>query len=208
MFNFPDQYSSPTSIVNVKNFLDLKEINDLLKFIKALPYTQGTVKNSSKFRETVRSSNIKWVPHSHEFKWLYHKCIAIISEHNSYTWKFDLKGTPELFQYTEYDAKQRGQYNWHVDTGSTQTSHRKISITIQLSDPSEYEGGYLQLFNTAENDFSLYESSLKNPYYIKSIKKERGMITIFPSFMPHRVTPVTKGIRRSLVLWVGGCPFR
>ena len=60
MFNFPDQYSTPTSIANFKNFLDLREINNLFESIKTLPYTQGTVVNSSKFKKDIRNSNIKW----------------------------------------------------------------------------------------------------------------------------------------------------
>ena len=208
MFNFPDQYSSPTSVMNIKNFLSLEEIDSLFKSIKTLSYTPGTISNSSKYDANIRNSNIKWIPHSDEFRWLYHKCIETITQHNSYVWKFDLKRAPELLQYTEYDSNDQGKYDWHVDTATNISSHRKISITIQLSDPSEYEGGYLQLFSTAENNPNEYDYSLNTPYYIKSVKKEIGTITIFPSFMPHRVSRVTKGVRKSLVLWVGGTSFK
>jgi PKHD-type hydroxylase len=76
-----------------------------------------------------------------------------------------------------------------MDIGPGSISHRKVSITIQLSDPSEYEGGDLELW---------YGGS------IIQIPKNKGLTVLFPSFSMHRVTPITKGTRKSLVLWVGG----
>ena len=72
-------------------------------------------------------------------------------------------------------------------------SRRKISITVQLSDPSEYEGGDLQIkINAGQSD----------------TPKGLGNVVIFPSYLLHRVTPVTKGLRRSLVLWITGPAFK
>jgi PKHD-type hydroxylase len=70
---------------------------------------------------------------------------------------------------------------------------RKLSVVLQLSDPSEYEGGDLEIMNCSEPT---------------QVKKEKGLVTAFPSFMLHRVTPVTKGIRRTLVVWLTGPRFR
>ena len=95
-------------------------------------------------------------------------------------------------------ATENGHYTWHQDIGPGMLSKRKISITVQLSGPEEYEGGDLEVFtggNYKEGDF------IKSP-------KGMGTVFIFPSYLLHRVTPVTKGIRRSFVLWVGGSPYR
>jgi PKHD-type hydroxylase len=81
-----------------------------------------------------------------------------------------------------------------MDMGGGNSITRKISIVVQLSDPDEYEGGELQIQTGSES-------------YI-SILKKKGAVTLFPSYMRHRVTPVTKGVRKSLVLWVGGSTFR
>jgi PKHD-type hydroxylase len=84
-------------------------------------------------------------------------------------------------------------YDWHQDINpNTFNSPRKFSLVLQLSDPSEYEGGNLEIFSDK----------------IHVVEKKRGMVVGFPSYMPHRVTPVVSGIRKSLVIWVCGPPFR
>jgi PKHD-type hydroxylase len=80
-----------------------------------------------------------------------------------------------------------------MDFGAGEISHRKLSLTVQLSDPAHYEGGVLQ--------FMLNQKIVDAP-------KERGTVIVFPSFMMHRVTPVERGVRRSLVGWVSGHPYR
>jgi PKHD-type hydroxylase len=76
-------------------------------------------------------------------------------------------------------------------------SKRRISITVQLSDPEEYEGGTLQMFRGG---------NIEGPYI--EAEKNAGCVFIFPSYMMHRVTPVTKGTRKSFVLWLGGGHYR
>ena len=107
-------------------------------------------------------------------------------------WKFDLTLMPEQIQYTEYYGIQEGGYEWHMDTGIAMQNRRKVSVTVQLSHEDEYEGGDLE-FNIGKN--------LVAP-------RQQGAAVIFPSFYLHRVTPVTKGTRKSFVLWVGGEPYR
>jgi PKHD-type hydroxylase len=84
-------------------------------------------------------------------------------------------------------------FNWHLDFGAGEISARKLSMTIQLSDPDEYEGGDLQ--------FMINEKIVTAP-------REKGTLIIFPSFMIHRVTPIIRGTRQSIVGWVSGPPFR
>jgi PKHD-type hydroxylase len=94
-------------------------------------------------------------------------------------------------QYTEYHATNRGKYDWHhdVDWNNPSGLDRKLSVTVQLSDPSEYEGG----------DFQFME--VEQP---SEEAKTKGTILMFPSYLQHRVTPVTDGVRKSLVLWFTG----
>ena len=116
----------------------------------------------------------------------------MISEANNNMWKFDLTHMRESIQYTEY-YEGGGQYDWHMDCGIGIQAQRKVSVTVQLSHPDEYEGGDLQ--------FMLGAGQIWAP-------RVQGAAVIFPSFFLHRVTPVTKGTRKSFVLWVGGEPYR
>jgi PKHD-type hydroxylase len=118
----------------------------------------------------------------------------MITEANDELWKFDIHDVLENIQYTEYHATDDGHYDWHQDIGPGNASLRKISLTVQLTEDSAYEGGDLEIWNGGSN-------SDKTP-------RGSGVVIIFPSYMMHRVTPVTSGIRRSLVLWVGGQHFK
>ena len=109
---------------------------------------------------------------------------------NNDLYKFLLCGTFERIQYTEYDETYEGHYDWHSDIGEDNTSFRKLSVSIQLSD--EYEGGELEFFLDRE---------------IVTVPKRIGDVIVFPSFITHRVQPVTKGIRKCLVIWASGPPF-
>ena len=139
-----------------------------------------------------RKSRIKWCPQNLEWAWVYEKLHNMIVEANDLMWKFDLSAMNEPIQYTEYYGAQEGGYEWHMDCGVEMQNQRKISVTIQLSDPEEYEGGDLE-FNIGRKLVG---------------QRKQGAAIIFPSFYLHRVTPVTKGIRKSFVLWVGGEPYR
>lgn len=111
---------------------------------------------------------------------------------NDRYFNFDLASFDQGLQLTRYDGEQEQHYDWHVDRGMG-TGQRKLSLTLQLSDPNDYEGGDLEL------RFG------KDPV---KINKDRGMIALFPSYTMHRVKPVTKGIRYSLVAWVSGPAFK
>jgi len=143
--------------------------------------------------KTYRDSRIQWLPNNEEWKWLYDKIGTFAFRANEAMWHFDISFMNEQIQYTEYDASYSGKYDWHVDFGSGVSSMRKIAIVIQLSDASDYEGGDLQFYTT------------KN---VTTAPKDKGTVICFPTYFLHRVTNVTKGKRRSLVLWVSGNPFR
>jgi len=139
-----------------------------------------------------RSSQILWLPMNTETKWIYDKIGEYVNVANKELWNFDISGMKEQLQYGEYRSSENGHYDWHMDVGDI-SCNRKISVVIQLSDEDDYEGGELQ-FMTGKN--------------IRSAPKNKGNVIIFPSFFLHRVTPVTKGVRKSLVIWVSGDAFR
>jgi PKHD-type hydroxylase len=170
-------------------FMNENEINKLRLQLHNYKLVDGVI--GSNFVNTYRRSKTCFIPKTWEFTEIYLKIFNFTNKLNKDTFNFNLNKIQEL-QYTEYDESYQGHYDWHTDIGLKYTSQRKLSISIQLSDSSEYEGGELQI-NTGG--------------HIKTCKKTKGTLIVFPSFLLHRVTPVTKGTRRSLVLWVVGPPF-
>jgi len=151
-----------------------------------------TVSDTSTANDEIRKSKIKWLHHDDKSAWVYDKIRDLSIQANNSIWKFNLHTILDSIQYTEY-YEDGGHYGWHTDIGPGSISHRKISVTIQLSDPSEYEGGDFDLWCGGE---------------FMTAPKKKGSVILFPSFTMHRVTPVTKGVRRSLVLWVGGEAYK
>ena len=186
-------FPMPTNI-NQTNYywyqegLNSEDLTNLDKLAATYPYTKGTIIGNDEIVESIRKSKIKWIHPNNDSQWLYDKIIDMVTEANNTMWNFNLYSVIDSIQYTEY-SEGGGHYDWHMDIGPGSISHRKVSITIQLSDPSEYEGGDLELWYGG--------STIQIP-------KNKGLTVIFPSFSMHRVTPITKGVRKSLVLWVGG----
>lgn len=169
-----------------KEGFTLNEIKSIENLSMDFPYEKATTV-SSEPDSKARKSKIKWLHLNSKTDWVYNKIVDMAIEANT-TWKFNLHSIIDSIQYTEY-YEGGGQYDWHVDIGPKNISHRKVSVTIQLSDTNDYEGGDLELW-TGSGHYKL--------------PRDKGVATFFPSFTMHRVTPVTKGIRKSLVLWIGG----
>jgi PKHD-type hydroxylase len=136
-----------------------------------------------------RISDIAWIEPAQDTHWLYHRLAVLFAQVNR-AYGFDLVGFVEPLQYTCYGA---GQYfGWHVDMGWDSTSLRKVSLTIQLSDAQSYAGGDLQFHGAADMPAA----------------REQGAGVSFPSYLAHQVSPVSQGLRRSLVAWAYGPAFR
>jgi PKHD-type hydroxylase len=182
----------PNSTVNQSNYYwfdkvfspeDLSYIDNLQNLYE---YESGTVVGGDDIKD-VRKSKVKWIHHDENSSWLYDRIQTMVLEANQ-VFQFHLNSIIDSIQYTEY-YDNGGHYGWHMDIGPHPINHRKISITIQLSNPNEYEGGNLELWTG--------QGQILAP-------RSQGCAVLFPSFMQHRITPVTKGVRKSLVLWVGG----
>ena len=171
------------------------ELEKISTMVENLPF-HGAVTASGEIDD--RKSKLKWIPQTAEWDWLYEKLMKYAKEANDRMWNFDLISAPENIQYTEYHGTNMGEYGWHQDIGPEELSARKVSITVQLSDDNEYEGGEL-LFWMGGN--SLENNNLVAP-------RGKGTVVLFPSYMVHAVKPVTKGIRKSFVLWLGGGHYK
>ena len=112
---------------------------------------------------------------------------------NERIYQFDITCFSEPFQCTVYHGNEGGHYDWHVDRGRGLPEERQLTFSVQLSEPSDYEGGELQI--RAANKISVAPNTF-------------GTVIVFPSYNLHRVTPVPAGTRRSLVCWVNGPRFR
>jgi len=138
-----------------------------------------------------RTTTISWIPFK-EMKEMYSQIEATMQATNLNHFGFENMKITEPAQFTEYP--KGGFYDWHMDldiNGQHEPPVRKISMTILLSDPSTFKGGNLEFME-------------KN----KVPELKQGQAIFFASFIRHRVAPVTKGIRRSLVMWFGGTPFK
>ena len=138
-----------------------------------------------------RTSHISWIPFKKMLD-MYKDIEKLMQKTNRNHFGFDGMTLTEPAQYTEYP--EGGFYDWHIDSDincSHEPPVRKISMTCLLSPESEFEGGDLEVMSEG-----------------KVAKLRQGQIVFFASFVRHRVKPVIKGNRKSLVMWFGGTPLR
>ena len=143
-----------------------------------------------------RNSDIVWMSD----RWIYKEIQPYIYKANqnagwNFQWDFS-----ESCQFTKYVGSKKQHYDWHTDSGPRKNENgkiRKLSMTVALVDGSEYEGGDFEV--------NLNEPKKEAVHVIKPARL-KGSVTIFPSFVWHRVTPVTSGTRYSLVNWHQGWP--
>ena len=155
-----------------------------------------------------RNSDLVWLNDT----WIYKELHPYVHMANKNAgWNFDWERS-ESCQFTKYKHNQ--YYDWHSDSWNkpydrpNNVEHgkiRKLSMTCQLTDGSEYQGGELEF------DFRNYDPHMREEAkHLKQAKEilPKGSIIVFPSFVWHRVKPVTKGTRYSLVMWNLGYPFK
>ena len=138
-----------------------------------------------------RTSHISWIPFN-KLPEMYKTLETIMKKTNGNHFGFEGMQITEPAQYTEYP--EGGFYDWHIDSDVNCVNEppvRKISMTCLLSHESEFEGGGLELMSEG-----------------KIAKPKQGHAIFFASFIRHRVIPITKGVRKSLVMWFGGTPFK
>ena len=147
--------------------------------------------NGGQVDTKTRTSHISWIPFKKMPK-MYKTIERVMKTTNGNHFGFDNMQITEMAQYTEYP--EGGFYDWHTDNDvncANEPPVRKISMTILLSPENEFEGGDLELVKEGQ-----------------SAKIKQGQAVFFASFIRHRVAPVTRGNRKSLVMWFGGTPFK
>ena len=170
---------------------DLDKVDENI-FIKS----EGNPHNS-KIKDSVRKSQHCWIPSTH---WIGGFLWHFIRMANKDNFLYDISDIEnDLIQYTQYNKGDF--YKWHTDMDICDINEpdqlvRKLSFTLQLTNDDEYTGGNLEF---ADFDDSTYRFS---------VPRSRGTVIVFDSRVPHRVTPVESGIRKSLVGWVVGKRWR
>lgn len=181
-----------------ENFLSDDEINYLLNHPNWANVAQACVgksENGPRVELGVRDSKVSWFLPDDQNMVIWKKLTEVVTEVNRRFFKFDLTGIYEPAQMGLYTAKTNSHYDWHIDSDvSDNGAPRKLSMALMLSDPSEFSGGELQLKATNDKEIS--------------VEQKQGRAWFFPSYMIHRVSPVMVGVRKSLVMWVGGPEFK
>jgi PKHD-type hydroxylase len=163
-----------------------QECRKIIEAGLALEQFEATANNTS--NDDVRQCKVGWFDHGPEqYTWIHQRMARVFEDINNKNWCFDLDGAPEYAQFTAY---QKGDhFDWHMDVGDGNTCYRKLSSVVHLNSSKDYNGGILQL-HVEKN--------------IRDAPQKIGSVIIFPSYSMHKVTPVTDGVRYSLVQWSAG----
>lgn len=197
IYNFPPMpnvHSAQVHFAWQDDVFTKDELDLIVSIGDKLPKNNGTLMDDKIYERdpSFRKTEISWVELSEESHFIYNKLSNYINFINGKFFQFDLFGYAEDLQYTVYGAD--GCYNWHIDSISDPSlPPRKLSAVLMLSSPEDHEGGDLQVF-TGNEPFTL--------------ERKKGRLYVFPSYVLHRVTPVTSGTRKTLVSWVSGNKFR
>ena len=167
--------------IHIEHRLDLfleEEVEQIIELGDALVLSEGKIKDN-KVDHSVRNSRIAWIHPSPSTWWLFDRAIMVFKSGLPFS-------TLQSMQYTVYYDK--GHYDFHKDvgTGDEIMKARVNTGVLQLSSPSEYKGGVLQIKHGGE---------------VIDVMKMKGMVTTFPVNIEHRVTPVTSGVRKTLIMW-------
>ena len=169
--------------------LSQSEIDDIRQAAKSLPSQEGRIFSTDPDQQDMRHCIIKWVRDS----FIQNQLYELVQKANDQCFGCDVINQADM-QYVIYDGKTGGHYDWHHDVhfSSQDELDRKLSVTVPLSDPADYEGGLFEFDEVSTNaDF-----------------RAAGSVLIFPSYLRHKVNRVTKGERHALVAWFFGPRWR
>ena len=143
--------------------------------------------SGTQFNDEVKKSWVTLIGYDENSHWLFSQLSKVVHQLNTEYYRFNLSQLDENIQYACYSTGS--EYNWHTDYTNCPTPARKFTVVVQLSEPTDYEGGQFELFPNVE------------------VPKERGLVHIFPPYLYHRVKTVQKGSRKVLVTWLCGPQF-
>ena len=193
-----ESYSRSFIAQTTQAVLTPEQCDDIIRLGQNQPLLPGSVamgtpedKKRFGIDKSKRTTRVSWIPFNLANQ-MYHIIERWMLDTNSNHMGFDGMQLTEPAQYTEYD--KGGFYDWHTDSNTEMSSRppiRKISMTLLLNDPKDFQGG----------EFEIVEDK-------KCAKLKRGYAVFFASFIRHRIKPILKGNRKSLVMWFGGTPLR
>lgn len=192
-YAMPERFNANiVRIATVENVFNADELARIATIASEFELISGGVEGPLLHNESVRRSSVRWLKRTANTYWIYARLMEHILELNDRFWCFDLNLLSDDIQYGEY--AESGHYTWHMDLGGGNLSTRKLSFSVQLSNPDEYDGGELELKDSTNTVVA---------------PRSPGTLIVFPSFLMHRVAPVSRGVRRSLVGWASGThPYR
>jgi len=176
--------------------LSPSQVDNLIGAFDTVKMSQGRIGTPGKrtVNNAVRSGQVQWIGADEVGDQIFSHLFTLgVVANRERKWDFELRGITRFLQGTCYDAGRQEHYSWHMDWGVGGNQRRKIGIVAHLSEQSTFEGGSLQLANGSV------------PVEANQVA---GTVTVFPGFLMHRVTPVTKGTRLGMVAWILGPPFR
>ena len=167
--------------IHIEHRLDLfipEEVEQIIELGDALVLSEGKIKDG--VDHSIRNTKIGWIHPSANTWWLFDRAIMVFKNSHPFN-------ELQSMQYTVYDNKG-SHYEWHKDVGSSDpVAQSRVNVAIvQLSNPSDYKGGVLQIKHEDE---------------VIDVMKTKGMVTTFPIQLEHRVTPVISGVRKTLIMW-------
>ena len=140
-----------------------------------------------------RNLDTSYIPRTSEVEWIYHR-MDVVFFRAAEAWRFDVRETREDVKFLAYKAGSHFS-QWHQDIGDDYSALRKISMSVELCDSKDYNGGDMQVFPTTEG-------------HVAGPDRTAGTAIVFPSFGYHRVTPVVDGVRYAIVNWISGPMMR
>lgn len=191
-----EHFGAPVSLDNFMNDEEIEKIKQCSTWYDPIQAGVCNAEQNSLFvvNPEIRKGDVVFLPFSEKMEWLFKKIRSAIDHVNNAYFRYNIVFL-ESFQYSIYNIGDH--YDYHRDTHSHGVNslyeQRKLSFTIQLSDSDEYKGGDLEFFHPSNPVLS---------------NRNKGSMTVFPSFHYHRVTPVTQGKRLALVGWIVGPDFQ
>ena len=178
---------------SIPNAFSEEECERIIAAVSSSPADEAFLVGRNR-EKNLRNAELVWIDEVHNAGWVMEKLIELVRQSNSNHFDFDIREFAESPQIASYDASADGHFSWHSDIGGRSTAQkRKLTLVVQLSNPSSYKGGDLEIMPGAQ---------------IFAASRARGCASIFPSYTLHQVTPVITGKRYFLTVWAHGPAFR
>lgn len=181
------------SVYTVPGAFSTQECAEIIRKSEEAPDNEALLVGQTR-DHNLRRASVVWLDEVPGTGWVMDRLISLVRRANKERFGYDLREFAESPQAASYKAKDGGHFAWHSDIGDGPVAgKRKLSLVVQLSKPGSYDGGDLEIMPGA---------------HVVAASRMQGSATVFPSFLLHQVTPVTRGERKSLTVWAHGPAFR